>query len=120
EHLGALVHAIFRGRELGLGAGVQSLLVTVQALLPLVLGIVIAALVMSFLAGRRSSRASESGSPRADSIDVAAYAAVPFVAVSTVGDLLYAIRGFFPSTPIAHALLALGLGWAAVVWLCGL
>lgn len=116
EQLPGIVHVVFRGLELGLVSGVQSLLMLLRALLPLVVGVLVAALVLSVLAGRRAH--PREGAPRADAVDLSAYAAVPFVLVTALADLLVALWGRPPSPALATGVLAVSLAWALVPWLC--
>jgi hypothetical protein len=129
EQLPGLVHAWFRGRELGVGAALQSVMMLLRAILPLALGVLVAALVLSVLAGRRRTKPnvdvnvdanapSTAKAPRADSVDLAAYSAVPFVAVGALADLVGALRGGPPSPSVATVILVIALGWALVPWLC--
>jgi hypothetical protein len=116
EHLAAVAHALFRALDLGLAAGLQSLFMTLQAVVPTVLGVGVAALAMSLIAGPSRQK---TGAPRADAIDLAAYAAVPLFAVTAFGELVFAVRGRAPSVGAGRLTLALGLAWAAVAWLFG-
>jgi hypothetical protein len=115
EQLPGIVHVVFRGSELGVGAAVQSLFILLRALLPLAVAVMVAALVMSVLAGRRAH--PREGAPRADALDLSAYALVPFVLVTTLADLTVAIGGRPPSPALAKVVLAVSLAWALVPWL---
>jgi hypothetical protein len=111
-----LVRAWFRARELGFGAGVQTLFATVQTALPDLIAILVAALVMSLFAGRPPKREQ----PRADALDLAAYAWVPYLAITVLASIYFSLRGLPPSHRTEMLVSAIAIGWACVVWLCGL
>jgi hypothetical protein len=115
EQLPGLVHAFFRGRELGVGAGVQSLLMLLRAILPIALGILVAALVLSVLAGRRRTSNTP---PRADAVDLSAYSALPFVLVTACADLAIGLLDRPAPQMVASVVLAVGFAWSLVPWLC--
>lgn len=115
EQLRGLVHAWFRGRELGVGAALQTVLILLRAILPLALAILVGALVLSVLAGRRRGPAPET--PRADAVDLTACAAVPFVLVTAAADLIVALLRRAPSPTVATVVLVIGCAWSLVPWL---
>jgi hypothetical protein len=111
-----LVRAGVRGIELGLGAALQGVLMTLQEALPDVILVMLGGLVMSMFSGPRPA-----GNQRpAEAIDVAAYAFVPYLAVQLAGALLYTALGHPPSHRATLVLRGVGLVWAAAVWTIGL
>jgi hypothetical protein len=116
EQLPGLVHAFFRARELGLGAGLQSILMLLRAILPIALGILVAALVLSVLAGRRRGPAATP--PRADAVDLSAYSALPFILVTACADLVIGLLDRPPPPTVATGVLVVGFAWSLVPWLC--
>jgi hypothetical protein len=119
EQLPVLVHAVFRGLELGVGAGFHGLLAGLSALMPIVLGIMIASLIMSVLAGRPPAR-KEGATPHADAVDLSAYAVLPFIFVTALADLMFSARGVAPSENAAKIVFVIALAWSIVAWSFGL
>ena len=106
-YLPQLVHAVLLGRAAGVEAGFQALLSTVSALLPDVLGILVAGIVMSLFLPR---------SARTSALDLAAYAWVPYLAVQLAGSFIFTLRGRAASPLVQELVTAVGLGWAVVIW----
>jgi hypothetical protein len=106
-YLPQLVHAALIGRAFGIEAGLQALLATVSALLPDVLGILIAGMMMSFFLPR---------SARGNALDLGAYAWVPYLTVQLVGSFALTLRGRAASPMTQQLVTAVGLGWAVTVW----
>jgi hypothetical protein len=114
-----LVRSWYRGVELGAGAGIQGVIATVQTVLPDLVGILVAALVMSLLAGSAPKRAPNEPVP-ADALDVAAYAWVPYLCIQMAAAVYFSLRGLPPSLRTQWIVTGLSLAWAAVVWVFGL
>jgi hypothetical protein len=115
SQLPALVHALFVARHMGIGAGLRSVLEVLSALMPMVLGVMMAALILSLLAGRPPTR-REGELPRADAVDLAAYSIVPFLLVQNVA-MFYFIARETPPSPLAFQLvMGVGLAWSLVAW----
>lgn len=106
-----VVRALVR---LGQGEPVTALMGLVgaaSAVLPDVLGILTGAIVLSLLGGRKKPDRT---------LDVAAYAWVPYLAVSLAGALVFSGLSR-PMRPLEERVVnALAVGWATVVWLLGL
>jgi hypothetical protein len=106
-YLPQLVHAALLGRAVGVEAGFQAVLSTVSALLPDVLGILVAGIVMSFFLPR---------SARSNALDLAAYAWIPYLAVQLAGSFVFTLRGRAASPLVQELVTAAGLVWALVIW----
>jgi len=114
-----LVRSWFRGVELGFGAGLQGVIATMQTALPDLAGILVAALVMSLLAGPIPKRVE--GAPvKADALDLAAYAWIPYLCLELAAALLFSLAGHSPSLRTRTLVTGAALAWAALVWLFGL
>jgi hypothetical protein len=110
-----LVHAVSLAREMGIGAGFRSLLSALQELMPLVLGVMMGALVLSVLAGRPPER-RDAETPRADAVDLAAYAIIPFVTVRSLVTFYFAARQSPPSQTVVMVIMGLAFLWSLVAW----
>ena len=108
-----LARAVSLGVDHGVVFGVQAVLAVFQQVLPDVAGILVGALVMSLFAGRRAR-------PRGHSLDLAAYAFVPYLATEVLAALLFTLRGYEPSLAKQQGVQAAALAWAAFVWTQGL
>jgi hypothetical protein len=109
QDLPSLVRGLLLAREEGIGAGIQALLIAAQALLPDVLGILIAGVVMSFFVGKGARGYGRT-------LELAAYAWVPYFAVELAVALFYSLRAVAPSPSVQHivdavSLMAGGLSW---------
>ena len=106
-----IARALVRGWEGNPSAAVSGVLGAATAVLPDVLGILIGAILLSLLGGRKKPDRT---------LDVAAYAWIPYLAVSLAGALLFTAIGR-PMKPIEEYLISgIALGWSTVVWLVGL
>src|SRR5258706_6249118 len=83
-HTPELVHAGLRGLDLGPAAGLFGTLAVVQAALPDVVMILVGGVVMSLFSGGAARRAPS----LATSLDLAAYAWIPFFALKLIVVLL--------------------------------
>jgi hypothetical protein len=110
-----LLRAIFRGLDRGPLVGLQGLLMAAQQVLPDVLGILAAGLLMGLFAGRRPK-----DDTRADPLDLAAYAWVPYLTVSLAGSLVFTLLGAPPSPTLRVVMDGAAVAWALVVWTLGL
>jgi hypothetical protein len=109
QDLPALLRAFLLGREEGLAAGAQSLLMATRELLPDILGILIAGVVMSFFVGKE-------GRGYGRTLELAGYAWIPYLACELAAALFFTARGYLPS-PHAQALVdGVALAWATVAW----
>jgi len=115
--LPSLVAASARAVKLSLGAGLQSLLVTVGQIAPDVLGILVAGLLLSALAGRARHTP---GPERATAFDLAAYAWVPYLAGRLVFVLGSIASGRVPSPVAQQVADVVALLWAAFAWVSAL
>lgn len=101
-------------RVFDVATGIEQLMANLsQALLPGVVGVVLAGLILSFFLPNRI---------RADvpAFDLAAYAWVPYMVVQLAGSLLLSALAQ-PVTPLAdHVAMGLGIAWGAAVWGCAL
>jgi hypothetical protein len=107
--LDQLARAWALARQIGVGFGLQSALATFTAVLPDVCGILVAGMVMGLFAPRT-----------ARAFDVAAYAWVPYLAVTMLGALYYTARGYPPSGRGLDVITGVGVAWAMAVWTFGL
>lgn len=107
--LDRLVRAALLARDSGLGDGVQYALSTVTAVLPDLVGILLAGLLLGLFVSRGTR-----GHGRA--FDLAAYAWVPYLAVTLARALYYTARGAPPSDEAELAFDVVGVGWSALVW----
>jgi hypothetical protein len=109
----------YRGVELGFGAGLQGVIATLQTALPDLAGILVAALVMSLLAGPTPKRVA--GDPvKADALDLAAYAWIPYLCIEMAAAVYFSLRGFPPSLRTRTIVTGVALAWAMLVWIFGL
>ncbi len=144
-----LVRAGARLGALGFGAGVQGFAAAASQVLPDVVGILIAAMLMSLFTPVREkasdaknsndsksdstgkaqniaesrngdSKKGEAKKQRAASVDVAAYAWVPYLAVELTGALIFTALGRVPSPAARYVTDGIALAWAALVWALGL
>jgi hypothetical protein len=106
-YLPQLVHAGLVGAGIGVDAGLQALLATVSALLPDVLGILVAGMMMSLFLPRAA---------RSHGLDLAGYAWVPYLTVQLVGSFVFTLRGRAASPAMQQLVTAIGLGWGVAVW----
>ncbi|MCU1278501.1 MAG: hypothetical protein JWM53_2047 [bacterium] len=106
--LDRLARAVAIGRELGAGAAAQETLMTARVVLPDVVGILAAGMVMQLL-----SRAK-------NAFDVAAYAWIPYLAVTLAGALWFTLRGHAPSPRATSIVEGAGLAWAMAAWIVAL
>jgi hypothetical protein len=114
-----IARALVRGWEGNPSAAVSGVLAAATAVLPDVLGILIGAILLSLLGGRKKPIA-ERGKVSDRTLDVAAYAWIPYLAVSLAGALLFTAIGR-PMKPIEEYLInGVALGWATLVWIIGL
>jgi hypothetical protein len=105
----SLVRALSTGRELGALAGVQSFFMVARELLPDVLGILAAGIAMSLFVGKTARGYGRT-------MDLAAYAWVPYVTLELAAALYFTARGY-PPTPQKQQLVdAAALGWAVIAW----
>jgi hypothetical protein len=106
-----LARSLVRGWEGNPSAAVSGVLAAATAVLPDVLGILIGAILLSLLGGRKKPDRT---------LDVAAYAWIPYLAVSLAGALAFTAIGR-PMKPIEEYVInGIALGWASLVWLIGL
>jgi hypothetical protein len=99
--------------SMGLGGMLRELSRAAMAIVPDVLGILIAAVLMALLAGRKSRAA------RGSELDVAAYAWVPYLVVSVATALILSIAGYSGGL-VEKIAIVIALGWSAAVWILGL
>jgi hypothetical protein len=111
--LPSLVRAWLMFRDAGAGAGLQALFMVTRELLPDVLGILIAGVAMSFFVGKESRGYGRT-------VDVAAYAWIPYLAFELLAALFFSVRGVLPSPNVQFAVDALAVAWAVAVWTLGL
>ena len=106
-----IARAMVRGWEGNPSAAVSGVLAAATAVLPDVLGILIGAILLSLLGGRKKPDRT---------LDVAAYAWIPYLAISLAGALLFTAIGR-PMKPIEEYMISgIALGWSTIVWLIGL
>jgi hypothetical protein len=114
-----IARAIARGTEGSLQSMLIGLVGAAGAVLPDVLGILIAAILLSFLGGRKKPSA-ERGRVSDRTLDVAAMSWIPYLAVELAGALLFTALGR-TMRPVEELLVdGAAVGWATVVWLIGL
>lgn len=107
--LDRLVRALLLIRAEGLLAGVQAALAVTTVVLPDVAGLLLAGLLLGLFVPRGAR-----GYGRA--FDLAAYAWVPYLAVSVAKALFYTARGLPPAADVELMVDAVGVGWGALVW----
>jgi hypothetical protein len=107
--LDQLARAWVLARQIGIAFGLQSVLGTFTAVLPDLCGILVAGMVMGLFAPR-TTRA----------FDLAAYAWVPYLAVTMVGALYFTAAAEPPSPRALDVITGIGVAWAIVVWTLGL
>jgi len=115
-----IARALVRGWEGNLQAALMGLGNAAAAVLPDVLGILIGAILLSLFAGRR--RFGPADSPRSPdrTLDLAAQAWIPYLAVELAGALLFTALGR-PMRPFEeHAVDVTAVGWASLIWIAGL
>jgi hypothetical protein len=106
-----LARALVRGWEGNLAAAMNGILQAATAILPDLLAILAGAILLSLLAGRKKPDRT---------LDLAALAWIPYLAVELCGALLFTALGR-PMRPFEeHAVDAVAVGWATVVWLLAL
>jgi hypothetical protein len=109
-----IAHSFVVMRAFDVATGIEMLMSHLsQALLPDVVGIVLAGLILSFFLPNRL---------RSDvpAFDLAAYAWVPFMVVELAGSLLFTALQRSP-TPLQHYVeVGLAIGCGAAVWGCAL
>jgi hypothetical protein len=110
-----LARALARLVEGEVGPALMGLLAAASAVLPDVLGILIGAILLAFFAGRQKPRNTIDRT-----LDVAAYAWVPYLVVELAGALVWTALGreMRPREEIGVDVLA--VGWATAVWILGL
>jgi hypothetical protein len=106
--LDRFARAVAVGREFGVGAAAQEILMTTRVVLPDVVGILAAGVVLQLF-----SRAK-------NAFDVAAYAWIPYLAVTLAGALWFTARGQAPSPRATSIVEGAGLAWAVVAWIIAL
>jgi hypothetical protein len=107
-----LARALARGAEGALQPALMGIVGAASAVLPDVLGILIGAILLSFFVGR--------GVSRDRTLDVAASAWVPYLAVQLAGALAWSALGR-PMRPVEEGVIdALAVGWSGLVWILGL
>jgi hypothetical protein len=112
--LPGLARCVVMAHAFDVWTGVQQLLrVVSSALLPSILGVMLAGLLLSLLAPRKRRA-------RADAFDLAAYAWVPYLAVQLAGSLAYSLLGREPGDRARMIVTGVGLVWAVAAWACAL
>jgi hypothetical protein len=111
-HAPALVRAGLRGVDLGPAAALMGLFGVVQSALPDVLLILVGGVLMSLFSGGAARRAPS----LATSLDLAAYAWIPYFAIELLALLVASALGHELSHAQQVAVDAAALLWAAVVW----
>jgi hypothetical protein len=104
-----LAHAVSLGLDHGVGFGATSALQAFGAVVPDIAGVLVGGLVLSLFVGGQSR-------PHGRSLDLAAYAWVPYLAVGAAAALIEGVRGYAPSRRLQTAVQAVALAWAAAVW----
>ncbi len=99
--------------SLGLGGMLRELSRAEMAIVPDVVGILIAAVLMALLAGKKARAAKGS------ELDVAAYAWVPYLVVSVSTALILSIAGYSGGL-VEKVAIVIALGWSAAIWILGL
>lgn len=106
--LDAVAHAFAVAREIGVGAGVQELLMVAGAVLPDIVGILAAGVLLQLFCKAKHA------------FDVAAYAWIPYLVVQLAGALLFTAMRRLP-TPAEQKVQAIaGVAWAAAAWVVAL
>ena len=106
-----LARAVMRGVEGSPAAALSGILQAASAILPDLLGILVGAILLQLLGGRKKPDRS---------MDLAAQAWIPYLAVELVGALLFTALGR-PMRPFEeHAVDFVAVGWASAVWLLSL
>jgi hypothetical protein len=109
QYLPSLTRAFFIGREEGVAAGAQSVLMTAQQVLPDILGILIAGVIMSFFVGKEARGYGRT-------LELAAYAWIPYLAFELVSSLFFSARGYMPSAHTQQLVDGVAVAWATVAW----
>jgi hypothetical protein len=108
----ALAKAVAEVPGLGLAAAMRGVLHALLAVAPDVLGILVASILMSLCAGKAAVRGRE--------LDVAAYAWVPYLAVTLFAALAATAVGRPPGPTVEALVQIAAVGWSALVWGLGL
>jgi hypothetical protein len=110
EDLPALVRACFVAGEEGVARGAQLVLVTARNdLLSDILGILIAGVIMSFFVAKESRGYGRT-------LELAAYAWIPYLACELVSALFFTARGYLPEPHTQQLVDGAALAWATVAW----
>jgi hypothetical protein len=96
------------GREFGVGAAAQEILMITRVLLPDIVGILAAGVLLQLFA--RSKHA----------FDVAAYTWIPYLTVTLADALYFTARGYAPSPRTLSLVEGAGVAWAAATWIIAL
>jgi len=96
-------------RVVGPAALLRGVVQAVQSILPDLLGILLGGMLLGLLAGKR-------GAGRGREQEMAAYAWLPYLAVTLAKALLDTALQRLPSRAEELATTALALGWSALVW----
>jgi hypothetical protein len=106
--LDRLARAVAVGREFGVAFAAQEILAVSAAVLPDVVGILAAGMIMQLLSRTKHA------------FDVAAYAWIPYLAVTLAGALYFTARGFAPSAEARSFVQGAALLWAMATWVVAL
>ena len=106
--LDRFARALAIGRELGVGAAAQEILMITRVVLPDIVGILAAGVMLQLFA--RSKRA----------FDVAAYVWIPYLTVTLAAALFFTARGYAPSPRTLTIVEGAGVAWAAATWVIAL
>jgi hypothetical protein len=104
----SLVRAVVLGAELGPSAGWPAALGALSAVIPDAVAILIGAVLLMMLGGRRGGDAH--------ALDLAAYAWVPYLAVELAGALAFSAAGRLPGPVVRRVLDGAALAWATLAW----
>jgi len=107
SRLPSLAKAALLGRAFGVAYGLQATLAVTSAILPDVLGILVAGAILSLFV-----RATLPARP----FDLASYAYVPYLTLNLLGSLYYSARGYEPSATAQYLVHGVGIAWGVVVW----
>ena len=106
-----LARALMRLADGEVGPALMGLIGAASAVLPDVLGILIGAILLAFFAGRQKPDRT---------LDVAAYAWVPYLAVELMGALVWTALGREMRPREEMGVDVVAVGWATAVWIVGL
>ncbi len=106
-----LARALVRGWEGNLQSAIYGALEAAAAVLPDVLGILFGAILLALFAGRKKPDRT---------LDIAAQAWIPYLAVELAGALLFTAVGRPMKSIEEHAFDVFAVGWASLVWILGL